>query len=296
VLRDPETESQSQSQSQSSLSMQANTNTDANINTANAIRFEFPKGAEAGNFLHTLLETVTFCEPNWRDCNDIILGHAHLVKNREAELVDWLNECLQTKLPCGVSLAEIAEDRLLKETSFYFTIPRVAVDKLFDCLIAHRTIQRTSDDLPTILPNRNEISGMMCGFIDLIFEHDNRYYIVDYKSTFLGSEPRDYQHERLQNNIESSNYDLQFLIYTLALHRYLRQCLPNYDCEKHLGGVYYLYLRGLKNQQDDDSTSKTTTGVFHTTISPQIITRLDHLFLDTSQMANNQKNQSEVLS
>jgi exodeoxyribonuclease V beta subunit len=191
-----------------------------------------------------------------------------------------------------VSLNQIAEDRLLKESSFYFSIPKLKVDKLFDCLIAHRQSQPAVDDTPFILPNQNEINGMMCGFIDLIFEHDNRYYIVDYKSTFLGAAFSDYQTEALRKDIEASSYDLQFLIYTLALHRYLRQCLPGYQCETHLGGVYYLYLRGLQNGQDEAEP----TGIFHTSVSSEIINRLDQLFLDDSPSNQNERTHTEVHS
>jgi exodeoxyribonuclease V beta subunit len=148
------------------------------------------------------------------------------------------------------------------------------------------------DDTPFILPNQNEINGMMCGFIDLIFEHDNRYYIVDYKSTFLGAAFSDYQTEALRKDIEASSYDLQFLIYTLALHRYLRQCLPGYQCETHLGGVYYLYLRGLQNGQDEAEP----TGIFHTSVSSEIINRLDQLFLDDSPSNQNERTHTEVHS
>ncbi|MCP5213315.1 MAG: exodeoxyribonuclease V subunit beta [Hahellaceae bacterium] len=258
----------------------------------NGIRFEFTKGAEAGNFLHTLLETINFSEPNWRDCDDLIFAHSHLVLDQQEALINWLNECLYTELPCGVSLNQIAEDRLLKESSFYFSIPKLKVDKLFDCLVAHRQSQPAVDDTPFILPNQNEINGMMCGFIDLIFEHDNRYYIVDYKSTFLGAAFSDYQTEALRKDIEASSYDLQFLIYTLALHRYLRQCLPGYQCETHLGGVYYLYLRGLQNGQDEAEP----TGIFHTSVSSEIINRLDQLFLDDSPSNQNERTHTEVHS
>lgn len=267
VLRDPETSS----------SLPADLPPSPNV--APGLRFEFTKGAEAGNFLHSLLETISFNAPNWSDCNDVFSAHAHLLKNRNEELIDWLNECLQTRLPCGVSLSDITEERQLKESSFYFTIPRLQVDKLFDCLRAYRQAQDNIGDLPHILPNRNEIDGMMCGFIDLIFEHENRYYIVDYKSTFLGTTFADYQPDAIKSNIEESNYDLQFLIYTLALHRHLRQCIPDYSIEKHLGGVYYLYLRGLQNNESVENS----TGIFHTTIPPEIIHWLDQLFLDASQ-------------
>ena len=88
----------------------------------------------------------------------------------------------------------------------------------------------------------------MKGFIDLIFESDGRYYIVDYKSNDLGSPPNDYDEQSMQQAMADHHYYLQYLIYCLALHRYLRQRLVDYTWEKNSGGVLYLFLRGMRPQ------------------------------------------------
>jgi exodeoxyribonuclease V beta subunit len=87
---------------------------------------------------------------------------------------------------------------------------------------------------------------MVNGVIDLVFEHGGRLYIADYKSNFLGGRLDDYSSERLQAAVFERRYDLQYLLYTLALHRYLRARLADYDYERHFGGVYYLFLRGMR--------------------------------------------------
>ncbi len=92
---------------------------------------------------------------------------------------------------------------------------------------------------------RNTLHGFMKGFIDLVFEHNNRYYILDYKSNFLGHRPSDYAPHRLLLSMGEHHYILQYLIYTLALHRFLKARLPDYDSRRHFGGVYYLFLRGI---------------------------------------------------
>jgi exodeoxyribonuclease V beta subunit len=88
----------------------------------------------------------------------------------------------------------------------------------------------------------------MKGFVDLIFEHEGRFYVLDYKSNHLGSTFDSYGRDRLEREMDAHHYDLQYLIYTLALHRYLSQRKPGYHYEKHFGGVYYLFLRGMQKE------------------------------------------------
>jgi exodeoxyribonuclease V beta subunit len=114
------------------------------------------------------------------------------------------------------------------------------------------------------------MQGMMHGFIDLIFEWQGRYFVADYKSTHLGNRFADYAPERLAENIRHNYYDLQYLIYSLALHRYLKNRLADYAPETHFGGVYYLYLRGMR----PDAGS----GVYYTRIEAGLLAELDRLF------------------
>jgi exodeoxyribonuclease V beta subunit len=88
--------------------------------------------------------------------------------------------------------------------------------------------------------------GMVTGIIDLVFEHKGRFYIADYKSNFLGGQFGDYERPRLEQSVYERRYDLQYLLYTLALHRYMRQRLRGYDYARHFGGIYYLFLRGMR--------------------------------------------------
>jgi len=89
----------------------------------------------------------------------------------------------------------------------------------------------------------------MKGFIDLIFRYRGRYYLVDWKSNFLGDAIEDYQAEQLSRTIAEAFYLLQYHIYTLALHQYLTLRDPNYRYEDHFGGVFYLFLRGMDPNQ-----------------------------------------------
>ena len=84
---------------------------------------------------------------------------------------------------------------------------------------------------------------MFKGFIDLVFEHEGRYYVVDYKSNWLGADEQAYTFEAMNAAVASHRYDLQYVLYVLALHRHLRLRLVDYDYDTHMGGALYLFLR-----------------------------------------------------
>ena len=76
-------------------------------------------------------------------------------------------------------------------------------------------------------------------------EHEERWYVIDYKSNWLGPEPGDYSPEAVRAAMRDSGYTFQFLIYLVALHRYLKVRLPGYEYERHVGGAFYLFVRGI---------------------------------------------------
>jgi exodeoxyribonuclease V beta subunit len=87
---------------------------------------------------------------------------------------------------------------------------------------------------------------MMNGFIDLVFEHKGKYYILDWKTNYLGNSLEAYHSDGLEQAMNHHNYHLQYLIYTVALCRYLQTRIPNFDYEKHFGGVIYMFVRGVR--------------------------------------------------
>ena len=89
------------------------------------------------------------------------------------------------------------------------------------------------------------LNGMLKGFVDLVCCVDGRYYVVDYKSNWLGADSAAYHEGALTTAVLGARYDLQYSLYLLALHRLLRQRLPDYDPARHLGGAVYLFLRGV---------------------------------------------------
>jgi len=86
----------------------------------------------------------------------------------------------------------------------------------------------------------------MTGFIDVIARQDGRYYILDYKSNYLGDAPEDYHPDRLEHEMIANSYDLQYHLYTVALVKFLRARLKDFAYDKHIGGAAYLFVRGMK--------------------------------------------------
>jgi exodeoxyribonuclease V beta subunit len=85
----------------------------------------------------------------------------------------------------------------------------------------------------------------MKGFMDMVFRFEDRYYLVDWKSNFLGASVEDYSPENLTKAMEENFYTLQYTFYTLALNQYLRLRAQGYDYDRHFGGVFYVFLRGV---------------------------------------------------
>ena len=110
---------------------------------------------------------------------------------------------------------------------------------------------------------------MLKGFIDLVVEHEGRYYVIDYKSNWLGPDDAAYTAAAMAQEILAKRYELQYVLYLLALHRLLKLRLPGYDYETHMGGALYLFLRG----------SQAPTRGIHAERPPRaLIESLDRLF------------------
>ena len=141
-----------------------------------------------------------------------------------------------------------------------------------------------------------QVEGYLKGFIDLIFEHEGRFYIVDYKSNSLA----DYAPENLMPTMADSHYYLQYLLYSIALHRYLKKRVAGYSWDTHIGGVYYLFIRGmsassktsraspdsgdiieLSVSDNETASSLKSGGVYFNKPTVELINALDGLFVES---------------
>ncbi len=235
--------------------------------------FQFPRGAHAGTFLHSLLERLNFTNTTKLSLNQHVI-HQLTQYGFDQEwspvIENWILDILNTPLDSSenhlntIKLKNIENRKKLVEMEFYLPLAPLHADQL-NRLLSHDTSAHTNLAFPTM-------QGMLKGFIDLIFEHNNKYYIIDYKSNYLGDQHKDYALPQLNSAIEEHHYNLQYLIYTVALHRYLQQRITNYCYDQHIGGVYYLFLRGMS------PSSGNATGIFHDKPSFSLIQSLDQLF------------------
>ena len=145
----------------------------------------------------------------------------------------------------GFRLDDPATRRLV-ELGFHFPVEGLDRERLAARLVEngypHPFARPSTDGSGEPQP---PLHGFLRGYVDLVVEHEGRWYVLDYKSNWLGPAPGDYGPEALAEAIRAGGYSLQYLIYLVALHRYLATRLPGYDYEHHVGGAFYLFVRGI---------------------------------------------------
>lgn len=233
----------------------------------------FPRGASPGTFLHSLFEDLDFTQPISPEWMQEQLQNNGFGEHWEPVLTAWISQVLEAPLAdTGIALNQLSAREKQVEMEFYLPIETTLDARALDALT------RRYDPLSAGCPELDfrQVRGMLKGFIDLVFRHDGRYYLLDYKSNHLGDNGEAYTQQAMAQAMQSHRYDLQYQLYSLALHRYLRHRLADYDYERHFGGVIYLFLRGV----DGDAGQQ---GIFTTRPDRELITAMDALFAGVEQ-------------
>ena len=214
--------------------------------------FAFPKGTASGILIHTIFEGLDFTDPDPEVLRGVVLKEL-AVQGLSSSWADVLcrmiRNVLGLELPSefgAFRLAEIPAGKRLTELEFTFPLRRLRGSELTELFSRHVGGRAGAG----VSANRERfrfdaVDGFMKGFMDLVFEANGRFYILDWKSNFLGSRVEDYGQESLQKAVRESLYDLQYTLYTVALHQFLRTRIPGYRYEAHFGEVLYLFLRGI---------------------------------------------------
>jgi len=236
--------------------------------------YSFPKGAKPGSCLHEIFEQIDFTSPLEHPTNkeqnlDEVVKRAlekyHISESWQDVTEQWILDSLQCPLNANssndLSLSKLAPSDCLVEMEFNLPLSSLSAPKLNEILIKHFGFTQSKLEFANV-------KGLLKGFIDLIFCYQGKYYILDYKSNYLGNTPADYKSDLLDQAMSSHQYHLQYLIYTVALHRLLKQRISDYSIETHLGGVYYTFLRGMPAGQ----------GVYFKKLTQEQVTILDGLF------------------
>ncbi|WP_037442981.1 exodeoxyribonuclease V subunit beta [Shewanella mangrovi] len=213
--------------------------------TIPAARFLFEKGANAGSFMHQVLEDLDFDADDYRAAvSDVLPNAMRQYGIDDAQLpmlVEWYQQILTAPLgdeqrDSGLSLGGLSARQAVAEMEFYLPVSELNCQALNQLLSEYGYQAGLSFET---------LRGMLKGFIDLTFSYQNRWYIADYKSNHLGNSFADYHGDNLHRAMLAHRYDLQYLLYTLALHRHLSKRLPGYQYQRDIGGCYYLFLRGM---------------------------------------------------
>jgi exodeoxyribonuclease V beta subunit len=229
-----------------------------------------PMGPHFGNVVHEILESVPFsglAKPAGYEDEITTICRRYGMAIEQESLRRLLAICVTTPIsPEGkdvsFSLAGLSENVLLKEMEFYFRMSRVETEMINSVLIGEPAV--------CSLGHRG-IEGYLTGLMDLICEIDSRFYIFDYKTNYLGDCLDDYNGEKLLRAMVSHNYGLQFWIYTVVLHRHLKNIIHSYSYEKHFGGVFYLFVRGMVPERRN-------SGVFFTLPDKKKVMELERIF------------------
>ncbi|GGM94661.1 exodeoxyribonuclease V subunit beta [Shewanella xiamenensis] len=255
-------------------------------------RFSFERGANAGSFMHLVLELIDFTQAKTdlpRELPKAMLQYG-IAPEWQTVLQDWYMEILQAPLALmaqdnqlinpELCLAALAPQHTLVEMEFYLPL-----NQLKDAELNQLLGQFGYD---TAL-HFDELQGMLKGFIDLTFEYQGQFYIADYKSNHLGDTIQAYHYGALKQAISDHRYDLQYILYSLALHRYLAMRLPNYDYDTHIGGCYYLFLRGMSVQYPG-------FGVYYDKPPKALILALDALFNRSQDESHMSQHNTEAMA
>jgi exodeoxyribonuclease V beta subunit len=261
--------------------------------------FNFERGANAGSFLHGILENIDLQKPeqlaqvitqqstwfgigeDWHGCLenwliDILLAPFSAVAEPEQDTQVDTQKVIKTP---NISLAQLSAKQVKVEMEFHMPLHEVKVDD-FNHIINQYFKQHARDY------QFEQLNGMIKGFIDLMFEFEGKFYVADYKSNHLGDSYDSYHVSAMEQAMTGHDYHLQAILYTLALHRWLKYKLPNYDYHTHIGGAYYLFIRGMSQTQPGN-------GVYFVLPEKSMIEALDDLFSGKPSAKTEQTSQPE---
>jgi len=260
--------------------------------------FTFPRGPAAGSCLHRIFEELdkatgperdldAICRDalvdfdfgvEWRQVARTMVERARAVRLQEPEpgTASGAKGAPRSSLGAGGPAGFRLADPIPRLVELEFAFPVAGLDRarLGASLEENgyrNPLAPSPDDRPGEAPPP-PIDGFLRGFVDLVIEHAGRWYVIDYKSNWLGASPEAYSRDAVAAAMRASAYPLQYLLYLVALHRYLDLKLPGYDYERHVGGVFYLFVRGM------DPAAGTERGIWFDRPAAAFVHQLDRLF------------------
>jgi exodeoxyribonuclease V beta subunit len=245
-------------------------------------------GTAFGNAVHQALETAdarvwrreaeaqsSLLEDRWPETQRGVLEHALLrhgltaTPAHLAQTARLVSRALNVALPGGVRLCTLQASQQVREMAFHFRLRPTRINSVHTLLQAHGYPRARK-------PAQTTLDGLMQGYIDLVYRDPaGRHYVLDYKTNRLPA----YDPDSLRRAIRTQDYDLQYLIYLVALRRWLKlRRGAAYDDVRDLGGAVYLFLRGIRLDDDAGDVAQSRAGVHVDPVSPLLLAALDALF------------------
>ncbi|MCP4750031.1 MAG: exodeoxyribonuclease V subunit beta [Proteobacteria bacterium] len=217
--------------------------------------FTLPGGAKTGNCFHEMFEYLDFQENDPETIGELI-GETlkkydfepkwEVVASRTVQNTLSVPLSFEQRNDGSFSLSQISMQDRISEMEFYFSLRKITTRGLEDVIRDHVKQGKGEALLKTVKRlDLKTIGGFMKGYVDLIFRHDGRFYIVDWKTNNLGDAIEDYDPSRLKEYMVDHSFILQYYIYSIALHKMLKLRIKDYRFDTHFGGVFYFFIRGV---------------------------------------------------
>jgi exodeoxyribonuclease V beta subunit len=217
--------------------------------------FDFPRGANTGTAIHQIFEYIFNGRLNIEDSISFEKGVINALQSfgvygndekiqtkRVAAAIEMIKNVMNAQFNIGddsFTLRDLNIRKCKTELEFYYSL------FLGTHNVAPNSIKSMGGNIEFL--SQLDLSGYMTGFIDLVFEHKGKFYVLDWKSNHLGHSFELYSDELLKEEMKHAKYDIQYVVYTYALNSYLKQRLGDeYSYDKHFGGVFYTFVRGMQ--------------------------------------------------
>ncbi|NTW57256.1 MAG: exodeoxyribonuclease V subunit beta [Chlorobiaceae bacterium] len=243
--------------------------------------FSFHKGARAGNFMHGIFEKLDFSDPSADRVRELVetgLERYNFKKEWLPHIMKMVRDVLETPLDSSdgtFTLGTLGRNSWITELEFFIPLRFITSSRLGTLLRSHGVLPGGIDlDSLASMLQFTPAKGMLMGFMDMVFERNGRYYLLDWKSNHLGNGIDDYGPEAMLAAMQQNLYPLQYLLYTVALNRYLSTRIENYRYVTHFGGVIYVFLRGVRKERGE------SRGFYRDLPSEALIDELTNLLIE----------------
>ncbi len=257
-----------------SSSISASEPPDTQYQTVGKNIFSFPKGTRTGIFFHDVFEHLDF-KSKRSAYEDLVIeklkvyGYDLSWKKTVIRLIDNVLNANLVKGDNDLVLSNIPKEDRINEMEFYFPVNRLTPEKMkevFSDLGNMNPFKESTAERDKLI--FSPANGFLKGYIDLIIRRNDRYYIIDWKSNHLGSESENYNNNALSKVMSKHFYILQYHLYTLALHQYLKMKVSGYSYQNNFGGIFYIFIRGVHSGEDNQY------GIFSDLPDPEIINKM----------------------